>query len=197
MDLKKNKQSINSAINTHFDARSSDHRSSNHAMDLRESILAQTDISLVLAKHVISSHAKDTNAVFSPLSVHVVLGLIAAGSAGPTRDQLLGFLKTKSAEELDTFSSQIVSLVFADGSPLGGPLLSFANGVWVDRSFSLKPAFKEVVENSYRAASAHVDFQNQVCNSSFLLVWIEEISVLLICIRVENSWFRTPLLVLD
>lgn len=136
-------------------------------MDLRESILNQTDVSVSLAKHVISTHAKDTNLVFSPLSLHVALGLIAAGSDGPTRDQLLGFLKSKSAEELNLLSSQIVTVVLADGGPLGGPLLSFANGVWVDRSLSLKPAFKEIVDKTYRAASTHVDFQNQVSSFAF------------------------------
>ncbi|KAL1533322.1 NADH:ubiquinone reductase (H(+)-translocating) [Salvia divinorum] len=130
-------------------------------MDLEQSILNQTDVSVLLAKRVISAHAKDANLVFSPLSIHVVLGLIAAGSDGPTRVQLLGFLKTKSTEELNLLSSQLVTLVLADGSPLGGPLLSFANGVWVDRSLSFNTAFKDIVDNSYRAASDHVDFQNQ------------------------------------
>ncbi|KAI3465382.1 hypothetical protein Pfo_022045 [Paulownia fortunei] len=130
-------------------------------MDLRKSILNQTDVSLSLAKHVISTKAKDTNLVFSPLSIHVVLGLIAAGSKGPTQDQLLGFLKSKSGEELNSLSSQLVTLLFADGGPLGGPRLSFANGVWVDQSLSLKPAFKEIVENAYKAASNHVDFQTK------------------------------------
>ncbi|KAH6765026.1 Serine protease inhibitor family protein [Perilla frutescens var. frutescens] len=134
---------------------------SHHSMDLRESILNQTDISVSLAKRVISAHGKDSNLVLSPLSIHVVLSLIATGSGGPTRNQLLCFLKSKSSEELDSLSSQIVTVVFADGGPLGGPLLSFANGVWVDRSVSLKPAFKQIVENTYRAASTHVDFQNQ------------------------------------
>ncbi|XP_057793817.1 serpin-ZX-like [Salvia miltiorrhiza] len=135
-------------------------------MDLRESILNQTDVSVMLAKHVISAHAKDSNLVFSPLSIHVVLGLIAAGSDGPTRLQLLSFLNSKSTEELDLLSSQLVTLVLADGSALGGPLLSFANGVWVDRSVSLKPAYKDILENSYRAASVQADFQNQAVEAT-------------------------------
>ncbi|OIT30213.1 hypothetical protein A4A49_22366 [Nicotiana attenuata] len=64
------------------------------AKDRRLSIINQTDVSLMLAKHIFSTEAKgDTNMVFSPLSMHVVLGLITAGSSGPTRDQLLSFLK--------------------------------------------------------------------------------------------------------
>lgn len=136
-------------------------------MDLRESILNQTDVSFSLAKHAISTHAKDANLVFSPLSLHVVLGLIASGSNGPTRDQLLGFLKSKSTEELNSLSSQIATVVLADGDPLGGPRLSFANGIWVDRSVDLKPTFKKIVENDYKAASTHVDFQNKVSFSNF------------------------------
>ncbi|KAL3655220.1 hypothetical protein CASFOL_001006 [Castilleja foliolosa] len=133
-------------------------------MDLRESIVNQTDVSLSLAKHLISTKAKDTNLVFSPLSIHVVLGLIAAGSGGSTRDQLLGYLKSKSAQDLSSLSSQLVTLIFADGGPLGGPRLSFANGVWVDKSLTLKPSFKKIVENDYRAASNHVDFQTKAAD---------------------------------
>ncbi|GER39269.1 serpin-like protein [Striga asiatica] len=130
-------------------------------MDLQESILKQTHVSLSLAKHLISTKPKDANLVFSPLSIHVVLGLIAAGSGGPTRDQLLGYLNSKSVEDLNSLSSQLVTLLFADGGPLGGPRLSFANGVWVDRSLTLKSVFKEIVENSYKASSNHVDFQTK------------------------------------
>ncbi|KAK4490357.1 hypothetical protein RD792_001033 [Penstemon davidsonii] len=46
--------------------------------------------------------------------------------------------------------------------PLGGPRLSFANGVWVDESLTFKPAFKEIVDNAYKAVSYHViDFQSK------------------------------------
>ncbi|MBA0881655.1 hypothetical protein Goshw_001770 [Gossypium schwendimanii] len=130
-------------------------------MDLRESITSQTDVALTLTKHVLQTEAKDSNLLFSPLSIHVVLSLIAAGAKGPTLDQLLSFLKFKSNDQLSSFSSELVSVVFADGSPAGGPRLSFANGVWLDRSLPLKPSFKQVVDNVYNAASKLVDFQTK------------------------------------
>ncbi|KAG4200251.1 hypothetical protein ERO13_A05G199500v2 [Gossypium hirsutum] len=130
-------------------------------MDLRESITSQTDVALTLTKHVLQTEAKDSNLVFSPLSIHVVLSLIAAGAKGPTLDQLLSFLKSKSNDQLSSFSSEVVSVVFADGNPAGGPRLSFANGVWFDRSLPLKPSFKQVLDNVYKAASKLVDFQNK------------------------------------
>ncbi|XP_058222738.1 serpin-ZX-like isoform X2 [Rhododendron vialii] len=131
-------------------------------MDLKESISNQTDFSLALANRVSLSESKDSNLVFSPLSIHVVLGLIAAGSAGPTRAQLLSLLNSKSTDDLNSLSSQLVSLVLADGGPSGGPKLSFANGVWVDQSLSLKASFKQVVDTVYKAVSSHVDFQTKV-----------------------------------
>ncbi|KAK8580953.1 hypothetical protein V6N13_144009 [Hibiscus sabdariffa] len=130
-------------------------------MDLRESIGNQTDVALSLTNHVLQTEAKDSNSVFSPLSIHVVLSLIAAGSKGPTLDQLLSFLKSKSNDQLSSFSSELVSVVFANGSPAGGPRLSFANGVWLDKSLPLKPSFKQVVDNVYKAASNLVDFQTK------------------------------------
>ncbi|KAH7567358.1 hypothetical protein ACOSP7_010797 [Xanthoceras sorbifolium] len=130
-------------------------------MDLRQSISNQTDVALSLSKHVALTEAKDSNLVFSPSSIHVVLSLIAAGSKGPTLDQLLSFLKSKSTDQLNSFSSEIVAVVFADGSPSGGPRLSFANGVWIDKSLSLKDSYKQVVDNVYKAASNQVDFQTK------------------------------------
>ncbi|KAL8058881.1 hypothetical protein ABFX02_03G050500 [Erythranthe guttata] len=131
-------------------------------MDLQQSIQNQSDFSLSLAKHVITTHAKDKNLVFSPLSIHIALSMVAAGSDGPTRDQLLGFLKSKSIEDLNFLSSEIVTPVFAkDDGGRRRPRLSLANSVWVEQSNCLKPAFREIMHNSYKAASNHVDFENK------------------------------------
>ncbi|KAK9748343.1 hypothetical protein RND81_02G051000 [Saponaria officinalis] len=130
-------------------------------MDLRQSISAQTDVSLSLSHHVSLTESKNSNTVFSPLSLHVVLSMIAAGSSGSTRDELLTFLKSKSSDDLNKLSSELVSMIFADGSSAGGPKLSFANGVWVDGSLPLKPAFKEIVDGLYKASSKQVDFLNK------------------------------------
>ncbi|KAL8051399.1 hypothetical protein ABFX02_06G145500 [Erythranthe guttata] len=124
----------------------------------RQSILNQTDVSFSLAKQLISTDFKDKNVIFSPLSIHILLGMIAAGSKGPTRDQMLGFFKSSSIEELNSLLAHHVTKVFADGEPLGGPCLSLVNGIWVDQSLSFKPHYEEIIQNGYRAASYRVDF---------------------------------------
>lgn len=144
-------------------------------MDVRESISNQTDVALSLTKHVALTEAKDSNLVFSPSSIHVLLSLISAGSKGPTLDQLLSFLKSKSDDQLNTFASELVAVVFADGSPSGGPRLSVANGVWIDKSLSLKNTFKQVVDNVYKAASNQVDFQTKAAEvSREVNMWAEK-----------------------
>ncbi|KAL0351952.1 UNVERIFIED_CONTAM: Serpin-ZX [Sesamum calycinum] len=130
-------------------------------MDLRETILNQTDASFSIAKQLMSTEAKGANVVFSPLSIHVVLGQILSGSSGPALDQLLDFLRAMSTEALNSFTSQLVAMLFADGAPLGGPRLTFANGLWVDQSLSLRPSFEDIVRRVYRAVSIHVDFQHK------------------------------------
>ncbi|XP_048130399.1 serpin-ZX-like [Rhodamnia argentea] len=144
-------------------------------MDLRESIADQTDVALALSKQLLLTRAKDSNLVFSPLSIHVVLSLIAAGSAGPTRDQLLSFLKAKSTDHLHPLASQLISVVLADGSAAGGPKLSFANGVWIDKSLPLRPSFKQVVDASYKAATNLADFKTKAVEvASEVNTWAEK-----------------------
>uniref|UniRef100_A0A7N0ZQ88 Serpin domain-containing protein n=1 Tax=Kalanchoe fedtschenkoi TaxID=63787 RepID=A0A7N0ZQ88_KALFE len=130
-------------------------------MDLREAIASQTDVALTLTSRLIATEATNKNLVYSPVSIHVVLSLIAAGSKGRTLDELLSFLKSKSPDDLGTFVSQLVDVLLADGAGSGGPKLAVANGVWVDGSLKLKARFEQVVSGVYKAAPKQVDFQTK------------------------------------
>ncbi|GAB4848859.1 hypothetical protein Ancab_003653 [Ancistrocladus abbreviatus] len=130
-------------------------------MDLQKLIADQTDVSLTMANHLSSAEAKASNFAFSPLSIHVVLSMLAAASVGETQSQLLSFLKSNSTEGLNKLSSELISVIFADGSSSGGPKLSLANGVWIDKSLQFLPAFKQILDGVYKAASNQVDFQTK------------------------------------
>uniref|UniRef100_A0A1D1XWS9 Serpin-ZX n=1 Tax=Anthurium amnicola TaxID=1678845 RepID=A0A1D1XWS9_9ARAE len=150
-------------------------------MDLRDSIAEQTAFSLRLAGRVAPSHAAASNLAFSPLSLHVALSLVAAGSTGETLEQLASFLRPSTgaaspaaAERLHKLASEVIALVLADGSPVGGPRLSFASGVWVDQSLPLKPAFKQLAASAYKAESRAVDFQTKAVEvAAELNSWVE------------------------
>ncbi|XP_022962080.1 serpin-ZX-like [Cucurbita moschata] len=128
-------------------------------MDMREAIRNHGDVAMAITKRILQhDEAKGSNVVISPLSIYVLLSLVAAGSKGPPLDQLLSFLKSNSIDNLNAFASHIIDKVFADASSCGGPRLAFVNGVWIDQSLSLKPSFQQVVDKYYKALLRQVDF---------------------------------------
>ncbi|KAK1384496.1 SERPIN domain-containing protein [Heracleum sosnowskyi] len=143
--------------------------------DTKQSRDGQSDVSLTLAKHLLLNDDKKSNLIFSPISIQIALSLLAAGSSGQTLDQLLTFLKAKTTDELNYLYSHVVDLVFVDGSLANGPCLSLANGVWLDKSSSLNPRFKHVVDNLYKAACHQVDFRNKFEEARLLVnSWVEK-----------------------
>ncbi|CAM8998776.1 unnamed protein product [Rhodiola kirilowii] len=129
---------------------------------LREAIASQTDAAMTLTNRLIKTDdAKDKNFVYSPMSINVVLSLIAAGAKGKTLDQLLAFLKSKSTDDLGKLVGQMVDVLLVDGAGCGGPKLAVANGVWVDQRLEMKERFDQVVNEIYKASVKQVDFLNK------------------------------------
>lgn len=126
-------------------------------MELEKSIEEQNDAVVRLTKQIISTVANGSNLVFSPTSINVLLSLIAAGASSITKEQILSFIMSPSTDHLNAVLAQI-----ADGTERSDLCLSAANGVWIDKSVSLKPSFKELLENSYKATCSQVDFANKV-----------------------------------
>jgi serpin B len=110
--------------------------------------------------------------VISPLSLHTILSIIAAGSDGPTKHQLLSFLGTETIDHLNSLSSHILSSVLSDAAPAGGPHLSFVNAGWVDKSLSFNPSFKEIVANDYMTTLASLDSIDKVSTSINFLSFV-------------------------
>ncbi|KAL6202432.1 hypothetical protein ACLB2K_026140 [Fragaria x ananassa] len=138
-------------------------------MDSKEAITSQTNVALELTKQLFLTEFKGKNMVFSLLSLHLALSLIASGTKGPCLDEFLSFLKSRSTHHLNSLAHDIFNFVLANGSPSHpeieerygpGPRLSFANGIWVDKSLPFKPYFKNVVDTAYMAALEVVDFKS-------------------------------------
>ncbi|XP_010514862.1 PREDICTED: serpin-Z4-like [Camelina sativa] len=127
-------------------------------MELGTSMENQNDVAILLAKHVIATVGNGSNLVFSPMSINILLCLIAAGSNCVTKQQILSFLMSPSLDHLDTVLDKTVYVAFADGMNRSDLHLSMAYGVWIDKSFSFKPSFKELLETSYKATCSQVDF---------------------------------------
>ncbi|KAI9073444.1 hypothetical protein K1719_044581 [Acacia pycnantha] len=108
-----------------------------------------TDFCLQLSYKVLQKQIQkgSNNFVSSPLSFHIMLSLIAAGSEGQTLDQILLFLGSQNKDYLNSASSKLVSsLRNLEGTESGGSILSFVNGAWVERSFGLKTNFEAITK---------------------------------------------------
>ncbi|XP_057422364.1 serpin-ZX-like [Lotus japonicus] len=129
-------------------------------MDLRKpkSMRCQTDVALSITRHLFSKQDnQDKNIIFSPFSIHAALSVMAAGSDGRTLNELLSYLRADSIDHLSTFFSQ----VFSSGAAAPSRCLSFANGMWADKSLSLSYSFKQPLATHYKATLGSVDFQNK------------------------------------
>ncbi|KAM1049305.1 hypothetical protein ACFX13_029030 [Malus domestica] len=80
-------------------------------MDLKKPISNLTDVALRITKQLLTTEGKGKNMVYSPLSLQVLLSSVTAGSKGPTKKQLLSFLKSKSSDELNSLVSHLVPRV--------------------------------------------------------------------------------------
>ncbi|KAK1407528.1 hypothetical protein QVD17_39144 [Tagetes erecta] len=109
------------------------------------------------------------------MSIHIILSLLATGSNGQTHDKILSFLKMNNTSDLNSLYLELMPFIFADGGPKGGARVSYANGVWVDKTLTLKPSFKHVVETVYKAGCKQVHFQtNAVEIANEVNLWVEK-----------------------
>ncbi|XVF63974.1 hypothetical protein PTKIN_Ptkin09bG0129900 [Pterospermum kingtungense] len=144
-------------------------------MDFPQMIRSYNDVGLSLTKQILHTKAEGSNMVFSPLSIQLIMTEIAASSNGATHDQLLRFLKSESLEELGSFCFEVIPVFLMDASCVGGPLLSSANDIWMDKSLPFNPSFKETMDIVFRADSNQADFQNQPDQAiSEVNLWVEK-----------------------
>ncbi|KAF9608673.1 hypothetical protein IFM89_010457, partial [Coptis chinensis] len=114
---------------------------------------------LQIAKHLTLGKAKDENFVFSPCSIQLALSLIANGSKGSTLEELLNFLEAENLNHVNSVATKLIDSFTQDDDE--GTSLSFACGVWVKQSFTLKPTFKTIAEDIYRGKAEAMDFENE------------------------------------
>ncbi|GJW67774.1 serpin-ZX [Tanacetum coccineum] len=136
-----------------------------------------------------NSGYKNGNFVCSPLSLDIVLGMLAAGAEGRTLKQLLEFL---GHESIDKFlakspSSKLLKKKLSNWKT--GLQCSFANGVWIDKKVEpVLSSYQKVLETVYKTKASSVDFGNKpdeavdVINS-----WVNKETKGLIRFIVEKS----------
>ncbi|KAF7033546.1 hypothetical protein CFC21_044629 [Triticum aestivum] len=117
-----------------------------------------TAFALRLAKKLAEGDdTRGSNIAFSPLSLYTTLGLVAAGARNRTLDELLALLGAASPDELAGF----VRGLPADPSGSGGPVITYAYGVFHQKHMELTPDFLHTATESYNAEIRAVDFAEE------------------------------------
>jgi len=100
----------------------------------------------------------DGNIAIAPLSISTALSMVYAGARGETQTQMgrvLGFALPEGPlnEAFGDLSSELLRRQELDGIQL-----SVADGLWLQRGFSVLPAFVSILEANYGAGARLVDF---------------------------------------
>ncbi|KAH7848530.1 hypothetical protein Vadar_003996 [Vaccinium darrowii] len=121
-----------------------------------------------IANHLMLKSIQDgvsKNVVSSPLSINAVLNMLATGSTGHTLERILGFLGSKTVEEINSKSRKMVEVATGGGGGStkktgNGPILTMVNGAWVDKRFPLVAKYKEeVLKGIFKCEANNVDFR--------------------------------------
>ena len=130
-------------------------------LDVAAMVHGSVEFTVDLYKTVVKGKENE-NVVLSPLSINLALAIISAGAKGSTLEQISKCIKLPEGEPTNNFSSQLRTVVLADGSSHGGPQIALANRAWVEQTIKLKPEFQKVLKDSYGSEAASVDFVTKV-----------------------------------
>ena len=122
------------------------------------------DLSMKIFKKLLENEDDelDRNFMFSPVSINILLSIVASGlKPGPTLDRLLSLLGFESVADLNAMANSDVGLL-SDPEDSEKLVLSSVNSAWVDKMFKLNPNFKQLVKTVYHTNSKTVDFWNKV-----------------------------------
>ncbi|KAE9446834.1 hypothetical protein C3L33_21258, partial [Rhododendron williamsianum] len=124
------------------------------------------DFSAGMAKQLLLNQVKkncsNKNFALSPVSIDVALGMVAAGSRGPTLERMLALLGAQDIDEIKQSASAMMAAANCGGEGGDGPVLCMVNGAWVDKRFPLVDSYEEeVLKGIYGCDAQTVDFLHQ------------------------------------
>jgi serpin B len=95
------------------------------------------------------------NVVFSPLNVYTGLSMTLEGARGQTAREIAGVLHQPQAD-----GAAIAALMaeLSKTAAAGGTELSNANSLWLNGSFRIQDAFRQILQTQYGAPPASLDF---------------------------------------
>ena len=107
--------------------------------------------------------ADKKNAMFSPISLNMALGLIEAGAGGDTKAALDSYLQTENYPDFAQRYMQLAEEKYTSEGKQNGykNVLEIANSLWADHALPLKTDYKKLVSDKFDAEIQSVDFSDK------------------------------------
>ena len=110
--------------------------------------------------------------MFSPLSLEIILALIATGAKGTTADELYSALRLSSdRNETNKIFSTVLPVLKSSNK---GFSLSSANRIFIDQNFVSKNGFSKLATDVYDVDIQNLDFKNSVESSRTINEWVKQ-----------------------
>ncbi len=120
--------------------------------------------------------ADKENAMFSPLSLNMALGLLEAGAEGETKAALESYLQT---ENFSDFAEAYMKLAreeytFKNEFRNQNNVLEIANSFWADHALPLKTDYKQRMSEKFDAEIQSVDFSDKEKTLNKINGWVND-----------------------
>ncbi|QJW92088.1 serpin family protein [Spirosoma taeanense] len=118
-----------------------------------------TQFAFDLANRVIAQDGQAKNVFISPLSLHIVLGMLLNGANGQTAQEIQKTLKLDAqtlAEANQTYQNLMQNLPAVDPSVT----MTLANSVWYRNTFEVATSFQDLLKQTFSAEVSPQDFND-------------------------------------
>ncbi|MGE4130727.1 MAG: serpin family protein [Bdellovibrionales bacterium] len=112
--------------------------------------------------HLLLKSQSQKNVIYSPLSAHLALSLLANGASGPTADQLIATLQLPKNDLLAANHDLKGLMQELTSRPKGELTLLLANGVWADPGVPILPSYIKTAKEVFGAEAAPLRSAQQI-----------------------------------
>lgn len=136
-----------------------------------------TDNNTVNSIRLFDAVIKDKkNAMFSPISLNMALGLIEAGADGETKAEIDSYLQTENyADFAKRYIDRTKLLTFeSNDKQKSKNVLELANSFWSDNTLPIKDEYKQRVSDKFSAEIKNLDFADKESTIKEINGWVNE-----------------------
>lgn len=116
-----------------------------------------TQFAFDITKRVSAQKGQDKNLFISPLSLHILLGMVLNGANGQTAQEIQKTLKLDAqtlSEANQTYQGMVENLPGIDPKVT----LNLANSIWYRNTFTVETAFQNLLKQAFKAEVSAQDF---------------------------------------